>query len=221
MDIFDIIGPVMIGPSSSHTAGAVKIGNLARAIFGEEVNKIDISLYNSFSKTGKGHGTDKALIAGVLGYKLDDPLIKNAYELAKERGVLVDIHFNGESPKLHPNLAKIVIGNDTASMSINGVSLGGGRVQISGIDGFATEFWGTRPSLITLHNDVPGIVATVCSIFARENINIAFIRLYRKNNNENNNHVLMILETDSAILEGIRDEVAAVQYINKAAVIGG
>lgn len=193
MNLFDIIGPVMIGPSSSHTAGAARLGKLARNIFGEEFNKADITLYNSFSKTGKGHGTDKAIVAGILGMEPDDENIKNAFELVKKSGIEVNFNYQDSNREVHPNTAMIKLYEKEKSMSITGCSLGGGRVMIQDIDGFKTEFTGEFNTIISIQRDKPGIVAYVASYLAQKNINIAQMKLSRKSKGDT---ALMIIETD-------------------------
>ncbi len=193
MNLFDIIGPVMIGPSSSHTAGAARLGKLARNIFGEEFNKADITLYNSFSKTGKGHGTDKAIVAGILGMEPDDENIKNAFELVKKSGIEVNFNYQDSNREVHPNTAMVKLYEKEKSMSITGCSLGGGRVMIQDIDGFKTEFTGEFNTIISIQRDKPGIVAYVASYLAQKNINIAQMKLSRKSKGDT---ALMIIETD-------------------------
>ncbi|WP_372997103.1 L-serine ammonia-lyase, iron-sulfur-dependent subunit beta [Lutispora sp.] len=204
MNLFDIIGPVMIGPSSSHTAGAARLGKLARNIFGEEFNKADITLYNSFSKTGKGHGTDKAIVAGILGMEPDDENIKNAFELVKKSGIEVNFNYQDSNREVHPNTAMIKLYEKEKSMSITGCSLGGGRVMIQDIDGFKTEFTGEFNTIISIQRDKPGIVAYVASYLAQKNINIAQMKLSRKSKGDT---ALMIIETDEIPPESLKTDL--------------
>ena len=153
MDIFDIIGPVMVGPSSSHTAGAVRIGYIAGKLMGEPIAKAEILLYGSFLATGNGHGTRKALVAGLLGMKPDDMRIPNSFEIAKEHGIEVVF---GESTlrEAHPNTAQILLTSVTGKkLEIVGESLGGSRINIAQIDGITTNFSGDYPTLV-VHNSV-------------------------------------------------------------------
>lgn len=159
MDIFDIIGPVMVGPSSSHTAGAVRIGYIAGKLMGEPIAKAEILLYGSFLATGKGHGTRKALVAGLLGMKPDDMRIPDSFEIAKEHGIEVAF---GESAlrDAHPNTAQIFLTSVTGKkLEVVGESLGGSRINIAQIDGISTNFSGDYPTLVVHNMDQPGHVA--------------------------------------------------------------
>ena len=194
--VFDIIGPRMTGPSSSHTAGAVRLSHIARMIAGEDVAEAAFTLYGSFAETGKGHGTDKALVAGVLGMDPDDPRIKEAFTVAREMGVLVSVEFSDEPPK-HPNTARIVItGSNGQVTDVVGQSVGGGNIRISEINGLAVEFSGEYPTLIIQHNDQPGVIAEVSHVLAQLNVNIAFMRVFR---NAKRKDACMIIETDDPI----------------------
>lgn len=193
MDIFDIIGPVMVGPSSSHTAGAVRIGYIAGKLMGEPIAKAEILLYGSFLATGKGHGTRKALVAGLLGMKPDDMRIPNSFEIAKEHGIEVVF---GESTlrEAHPNTAQILLTSVTGKkLEIVGESLGGSRINIAQIDGITTNFSGDYPTLVVHNMDQPGHVAEVTSMLAHKSVNIATMQLYRANRGGNS---VMVLECD-------------------------
>lgn len=173
MDIFDIIGPVMVGPSSSHTAGAVRIGYIAGKLMGEPIAKAEILLYGSFLATGKGHGTRKALVAGLLGMKPDDMRIPDSFEIAKEHGIEVVF---GESAlrDAHPNTAQIFLTSVTGkNLEVVGESLGGSRINIAQIDGISTNFSGDYPTLVVHNMDQPGHVAEVTSMLAHKSVNIA------------------------------------------------
>lgn len=172
MDIFDIIGPVMVGPSSSHTAGAVRIGYIAGKLMGEPIAKAEILLYGSFLATGKGHGTRKALVAGLLGMKPDDMRIPDSFEIAKEHGIEVVF---GESAlrDAHPNTAQIFLTSVTGkNLEVVGESLGGSRINIAQIDGISTNFSGDYPTLVVHNMDQPGHVAEVTSMLAHKSVNI-------------------------------------------------
>ena len=179
MDIFDIIGPVMVGPSSSHTAGAVRIGYIAGKLMGEPIAKAEILLYGSFLATGKGHGTRKALVAGLLGMKPDDMRIPDSFEIAKKHGIEVTF---GESAlrDAHPNTAQILLTSVTGKkLEVVGESLGGSRINIAQIDGISTNFSGDYPTLVVHNMDQPGHVAEVTSMLAHKSVNIATMQLYR------------------------------------------
>lgn len=205
MDIFDIIGPVMIGPSSSHTAGAARIGRLAREILGEDLAAADVILYGSFAQTGRGHGTDKAIIAGLMGYKPDSVRIRNAFETAERAGIPVRIAFS-DADMGHPNVAEIrATGKSGTTVDVIGRSLGGGRVMITSIDGYPVEITGEENTLLTHHRDVPGVVAQVCLVLAREHINISNMRVFRKGRGTD---AVMIIHTDEKINDAVLGELS-------------
>lgn len=196
MNIMDIIGPVMVGPSSSHTAGAVKIGQVARKLLGEPVRKADIYLHGSFLATGKGHGTDKALIAGLLGMAVDDRRISDSFDLAKSKGM----HFQFEGIELidaHPNTVKMNLeGQSGRKLEIIASSIGGGQIRICEIDGLTANFTGDFPTLIVHNLDQPGHVTEVTSMLAHKSVNIATMQLYRDSRGGN---AVMVIECDQEI----------------------
>lgn len=196
MQLFDIIGPVMVGPSSSHTAGAVKIGYVAHRLLGEPVKKAEILLHGSFKATGKGHGTDKALVAGLLGMQPDDSRIPYSLELANEKGV--DIVFGDIALKdAHPNSVMLKIeGKSGRLLEIVGESLGGSIINIASIDGLSANFSGDRPTLIVHNLDQPGHVAEVTSMLSHKSVNIATMQLYRAYRGGN---AVMIIECDQEV----------------------
>jgi L-serine dehydratase len=216
MNVFDIIGPVMTGPSSSHTAGAVRIGNAGRSVFGRKPERAVIKLYNSFSKTGKGHGTDKAVIAGILGFAPDDLRIADAYDEARKLGLDVSVEFLGENPFHHVNTVELVLEGKDERMEIIGKSIGGGRVVITRINGYETEYSGDYDGLMTIHQDVPGVVSEVSGCLAKMDINIAFMRLYRT---MKGSKVLMMIETDHPIPAEIKELLRNNPYIEKIAIL--
>lgn len=191
--VFDIVGPVMIGPSSSHTAGAVRLGLMARAILGEEPVRAGIQLTGSFARTYRGHGTDKALTAGILGFMPDDVRIREALSLATSMGL--ELAFQKvDIPDAPPNTAVIhLTGAEGRTVKVQGASVGGGNIRITGIDRFAVDLTGELPALITIHWDQPGVMMRVTSILAEEGLNIAFMRLSRQRRGE---MAMMILELD-------------------------
>lgn len=204
MGIFDIIGPVMIGPSSSHTAGAARIGRIVREILGDEIVSATITLYGSFAKTGHGHGTDKALVAGLMGYAPDSGTIRDALTIAEERGI--SIRFNvSEEDMGHPNVAEIfATGKAGKSITVVGRSLGGGRVKITSIGGYPVEITGEEYTLLTRHNDVPGIVADVASVLAEEKVNISHMRVFRKGKGR---EAVMVIHTDQKIPGAVIEKI--------------
>lgn len=218
MNIFDIIGPVMIGPSSSHTAGAVRLGLMARQILGDKPVSAKIDLYGSFAHTYKGHGTDLALIAGLLGCDPDDERIPNAFCLAKDAGLDFSFHTIKTTELVHPNTAFFHLeGENKANCSVGGTSLGGGRIEISSIDGFPVELTGELPAILTIHEDKKGIVSMVSGILAELGINIASMRLFR---NKKGGQAAMIIETDQTVdkkilpIIGCESGIKSVRMIN-------
>ncbi|NLU11064.1 MAG: L-serine ammonia-lyase, iron-sulfur-dependent, subunit beta [Tepidanaerobacter acetatoxydans] len=216
MNIFDIIGPVMIGPSSSHTAGAVRMGNLAKNILGEEPTEAQIVLFNSFSKTGKGHGTDKALVAGILGLSTDDDGIKESFEIAQKKGIEVDLVFGNTHPEFPPNTAKFTLKGKNNSTVVIGSSVGGGRVIIFAINGFSTEFSGEFNTIITIHDDRPGVIARVASFLAEKSINIAQMKVSRESRGKT---ALMVIEVDEEIPEGLESALSNINHVQRAMII--
>lgn len=201
MDIFDIVGPVMVGPSSSHTAGAVRIGYISQKLMGEHISKAEILLYGSFLDTGKGHGTNKALVAGLLGMKPDDMRIPDSINIAKQKGIEVTF---GESTlkEAHPNSAQIILTGITGKkLEVVGESLGGSRINIAQIDGITTNFSGDYPTLVVHNLDQPGHVSEVTSMLAHKSVNIATMQLYRS---RRGGYSVMVVECDQEIpREGI------------------
>ena len=218
MNIFDIVGPVMVGPSSSHTAGVVKIGYVSRKLLGEEVKEARILLYGSFLTTGTGHGTRKALVAGLLGMKTDDIRIPDAIELAEKAGMKIEF---GEAhlKEAHPNTAQLFLtGVSGRTLEIIGQSLGGSRINIAEIDGIETNFSGEYPTLVVHNLDQPGHVSEVTSMLAHKGVNIAYMQLYRSNRG---GEAVMVVECDQEIpREGIEwlekvEGVKKVTYLSK------
>ncbi len=179
MNLFEIVGPVMVGPSSSHTAGAVRIGYICRRLLGSAVKQAELFLYGSFLATGKGHGTDRALIAGLLGMKPNDERIPDSFRLAEEAGL--EYRFGAaDIREAHPNTVKLVLtGEDGKTLEVLASSVGGGRIRICQVDGLEANFYGDYPTLLVHNEDQPGYVAEVTSMLSRQNINIATMQLYR------------------------------------------
>lgn len=213
MGAFDIVGPVMIGPSSSHTAGAARIGLMARNILRDEPVKADITLYGSFAKTYKGHGTDKAIVAGLLGLHADDVRLRTSFALAEEKGLALSWTRSSEMAD-HPNTAYIKMeGKSGKKADVLGVSLGGGRMVIRKINGFDVEITGEEHTLITFHRDKPGIIARATTLLAEQNINVSTMKVFRSAKYAD---AVMIVCTDSlvppAMVEAIGD-IPAVQDV--------
>ena len=196
MDIFDLIGPIMVGPSSSHTAGAVRIGYVARKIFREESVKAEITLHGSFAATGRGHGTDRALVAGLLGMHPDDSRIPDSFEIAQQRGL--DFKFeNRELRSAHPNTAKIKLSAaDGRELEIVAASVGGGRIEVRELAGMPMRFTADKPTLIISNNDKPGSIAKVSEVLSKEHINIA---TFNVNRSSRGGRAIMVIECDSPV----------------------
>ena len=179
MSVFEILGPIMVGPSSSHTAGACRIGLITAKLVGERPAKAEIVLSGSFAATGRGHGTDKALVAGLLGFEPDDMRIPDSFELAKDMGL--DFEFkNNELKDAHPNTALITVtGEKGRQVCVQAASIGGGRIKVNKIDGIEVNFSGVLPTLIVNNIDAPGHVAAVAGTLSRSGFNIANMQLYR------------------------------------------
>lgn len=218
MNIFEILGPVMVGPSSSHTAGAVRIGYVCRKLMGEKIVTADIELYGSFLLTGKGHGTPQAIVAGLLGMTPDDARIPDSFEIAKAQGLKFTI---GEAKlkEAHPNSVLLKLtGESGKELEVIGESLGGSIINIAQIDGLPANISGDYPTLIASNMDVPGMVAKVSKVLFEAKINIAQMHLYRASRGKNS---VLIAECDQEIenktLNNIRDldGIMKVSYLGK------
>ena len=196
MDIFDILGPVMVGPSSSHTAGAARIGAMARTLLGEEVAYAKLHLYGSFAETGKGHGTDRALVAGLLGMKPDDLRIPNAFVEAKKAGLRYTID-EIDLRDAHPNTAVLELtGKGGRALTVQASSLGGGRIMVNKLDGIEVNFTGESNTLVVRNQDEFGSVAAVTSILNQLRVNVANMSVHR---HKRGGDALMVIETDQHI----------------------
>lgn len=188
MNLLDIIGPVMVGPSSSHTAGAVKIGRVSRKLLAEEVADAKIYFHGSFLATGKGHGTDKAILAGLLGMQVDDPRIPESFTMAKESGMSFTLE-GIDLGDVHPNSVKMnLTGKSGRTLEVIAASVGGGQIRICELDGLTANFSGDYPTLIVHNIDQPGHVAEVTSMLAHKSVNIATMQLYRESRGHQGGH---------------------------------
>jgi len=217
MNIFDILGPVMVGPSSSHTAGAVRIGLTAIKLLGEKPTEAQITLSGSFAATGRGHGTDRAIVAGLLGMKPDDMRIPHSFEEAEKSGLRFKIK-NGYIPNSHPNTALICLtGEKGATVEAQLCSLGGGRIMINTLDGVEINCTGECPTIIVHNVDVPGHVARVAGMLAQNGINIATMNLCRDKRGGN---AVMVIETDQNIEKEKLNYLESVDGVTKVTYIG-
>lgn len=214
---FDIMGPRMCGPSSSHTAGAARLAYFAYQISGRDVKRADLTLYGSFARTGRGHGTDKALLAGVLGLTPDDERLRYARLLAQEAGVEYGFAFEDESPGGYANMARIVIeGHDGHITNVLGASIGGGNIFISEINGMELEFTGEYPTLIVSHRDRAGMIGHVTSLLGLHGYNIAGMKMYRDGRGLK---AYMVIETDSVIDEYVLEAIRRMENVNRLCMI--
>jgi L-serine dehydratase len=195
MNLFDIIGPVMVGPSSSHTAGAVRIAATARALLGAEPRQARIVLYGSLATTGEGHGTRLALLGGLLGLAVDDPAIAACEVLAQRRGLQVRFERSADEPR-HPNTAMLELTSDSGTLSATGVSLGGGRVQITQIDGIDVQIGSDTAALVLFHTDTTGVLANLTRVFAARGVNIASMSDFRQSRG---GRAIAVFEVDTVV----------------------
>lgn len=215
--VFDIIGPVMVGPSSSHTAGAARIGKVCRMIFGEKPDSVEIDLYESFAKTYRGHGTDIALVGGLLGMNPDDPRLSESLKIAHDEGIEVLFIPKKEKAK-HPNLVTMHLKKGNYKMSVTGISIGGGNIQISELDGFSISLSMGTPTFIVVHEDVRGLLAQVSAVISDDGINIGTVTMTRQKKGDNGILVLEIDDkpTDDSTKEKLRslNHVLSVTYFD-------
>jgi L-serine dehydratase len=206
---FDIIGPVMIGPSSSHTAGAARIGRIARALFGVAPQEAEITLYGSFAKTYKGHGTDVALVAGLLEFSTHDARIPRSLQIAREVGLQVTFK-TAHHPDYHPNTVRIKLRTGEQTFEMLGCSIGGGAVEIQEINGFKVKLTGAYPTLVIPHTDRFGVVAAVTAILSRHQLNISMMEVSRRGRGSD---ALMVICTDEHPADEVVAEIAGLEAV--------
>jgi len=215
VSLLDIIGPVMVGPSSSHTAGACRLGLLARCLVGGTPDRARIELHGSFARTGEGHGTDKAIVGGLMGFRPDDERIRDALGIAEREGL--DYRFEkttlGEENEVHPNTVRVTIERGDRSSVMVGSSLGAGRVLVTEIDGYPVEVTGNYHTIVLVAEDVPGSVARIATILAADGINIATLRLTRKQRGAD---AFMVIEVDEQPDEKVRTDIRALSWVRWA-----
>ncbi|MDO5039154.1 L-serine ammonia-lyase, iron-sulfur-dependent subunit beta [Clostridium sp.] len=214
--VFDILGPIMIGPSSSHTAGAARLGKVARAVAGDEVIKVIFYLHGSFAKTYKGHGTDRALVAGILGMEPSDKRLRDSLNIAREKGL--DFSFEEvDLGDVHPNTVKFdMITKSGERREVIGSSIGGGGIKISEVNGNKVEFTGDYPTLIIAQKDVPGVVSKVTTLLYDKGINIAFMSVFRKQKGQGAN---MVFELDHGIDDETINKIKNIEHISRVIMI--
>jgi len=195
VSLLDIIGPVMVGPSSSHTAGACRLGLIARALAGGTPDMARVELHGSFARTGTGHGTDRAIAGGLLGFQPDDVRLRDSLEAAEAAGLKLTFENTKLRGDHHPNTTRITATREGRSAIMTGSSIGAGRIVVTAIDGFPVEVTGAYPTLVVVAHDEPGIVATLASALAGESINLATMRVSRR---QKGGDAIHIYELDSA-----------------------
>ncbi len=216
MTLFDIVGPIMIGPSSSHTAGAARIGLVARKLLGEDVARAEILLHGSFADTYAGHGTDRALVAGLMGMAVDDPRIKSSLEIARSRGLDFSIG-TVEIEGAHPNTALLdLVGVFGARVSMRASSVGGGAIRVDMIDGLAVSFRVAQDTIVVRHVDLPGVIAHVSGVIAAHRVNIATMQVFRACEG---GQAVMAIEVDGDVPLALRDQLRAVEHISGVAYV--
>ncbi|MCG8477273.1 MAG: L-serine ammonia-lyase, iron-sulfur-dependent subunit beta [Cytophagales bacterium] len=210
--VFDMIGPVMIGPSSSHTAGVVKIARAARKLLGIKPKEVDITFYNSFAQTYEGHGSDRAVIGGLLGFRTDDKRIKTSFDHAKEEGLQYRFKSVGNASTMHPNSIRILAKGEGNEVEIVGQSLGGGVINIAEVNGFKANFSGVLHTLIITAEDREGSIAFVTSIISQEDCNIATMSVTRKGKK---GLACQVIEMDSSVRDISLEYLRSLNWVDK------
>ncbi|QVY59657.1 L-serine ammonia-lyase, iron-sulfur-dependent subunit beta [Cytobacillus gottheilii] len=208
---FDIIGPVMIGPSSSHTAGAARIGRVARTLFARQPKKAEILLYGSFAKTYKGHGTDVAIVGGLLDFDTFDERIPTSLQLAEEAGMEVTFSVEEAVPE-HPNTVRIKLSDDEKDLELVGISIGGGTIEITELNSFQLKLSGEHPAILVVHNDQFGVISSVTHILAQHEINIGHMEVSRK---EKGKMALMVIEVDQKIAQDLIEDIEKLYHVTQ------
>lgn len=217
ISVFDVLGPNMIGPSSSHTAGAAKIAYLAQKMITGPLLQVDFTLYGSFARTYRGHGTDRALLGGIMGFTTDDMRIRNSFEIAENEGIAFQFQPNEEETDVHPNTVDIHMVNKAGQeMTVRGESLGGGKVRISRINKVQVDFTGEYSAVIVIQKDRPGVVAHITKALSDRNVNIAFMRLFREGKGD---IAYTIVESDGHLPANIREELLKNEHVHDVMIV--
>ena len=215
VSLLDIIGPVMVGPSSSHTAGACRLGLLARCLVGGTPQRARIELHGSFARTGEGHGTDKAIVGGLMGFRPDDERLRTALDIAEREGL--DFRFEktslGEEGEVHPNTVRIAVERAGRTSVMTGSSLGAGRVLVTEIDGYPVEVTGNYHTIVLVAEDVKGSIARIATILSEHAINIATLKVTRR---QRGGDAFMVFEIDDVPDEAVRDELRTLPWVRWA-----
>jgi L-serine dehydratase len=215
VSIFEILGPIMIGPSSSHTAGASRIGAITRQLLGEKPVHAVITLYNSFAKTHRGHGTDLAIVGGILGFSPDDVRIKESFEIAQKEGLRWEFKFQADAARLHSNTARVKLTSASGtSVELVGASLGGGRIRVLEIEGFAVDFGALTFTIVIIAEDIPGSIKYVSGAIAERGVNIARMSVTRSEKMAN-----MVIETDQLVDPETMEAIESLPWVRFARVV--
>ncbi len=210
VSLLDIIGPIMVGPSSSHTAGACRLGLLARALVGGTPQTARIELHGSFARTGEGHGTDKAIAGGLMGFRPDDERLRTALEIAEHEHLDYRFEKTTLADDAHPNTVRVTVERDGRTSVMTGSSLGAGRVVVTEIDGYPVEVTGNYDTVVLVAEDVRGSVARIAGVLADHGLNIATLRLSRK---QRGGDAFMVIEMDEPPTEAVRDEIRGLPWV--------
>ncbi len=217
ISVFEVIGPNMVGPSSSHTAGAASIARLAWKMTHEKIKRVKFTLYGSFAQTYKGHGTDRALLGGMMGFETDDERIRDSFEIAEKEGLEFSFTANTIETEVHPNTVDMEIEDVTGRvLTVRGESIGGGKVRLTRINGVKVLFTGEYHSLIVIHRDHPGVISKVTAYLGECHVNIAYLRVYRENKG---GIAYMIIESDEEITQDIVDKIEKNPFVKDTMLI--
>jgi len=210
VSLLDIIGPVMVGPSSSHTAGACRIGLLVRGLVGGTPERARIELHGSFARTGEGHGTDKAIAGGLLGFRPDDERLRDALDIMEREGLDFRFEKTSLADDSHPNTCRLTVERAGRTATVIGSSLGAGRIRLTEIDGYPVEISGSLPTIVLVAQDQPGSVARIAGILAEKRVNLATMRLTRK---ERGGDAFMVIECDEAPGDSAREAIDSLEWV--------
>ena len=217
ISVFDVLGPNMIGPSSSHTAGAARIAYLAQKMIAGPLVRVEFILYGSFARTYRGHGTDRALLGGIMGFDTDDERIRDSFSIAQERGIDFSFTPNGEETEVHPNTVDIHMVNGSGQeLTVRGESLGGGKARICRITQVEVDSTGEYSAAIVIHQDRLGVAAHVTSVLSRHGVNIAFMRLFREGKGD---IAYTIVESDGRLPEAVAGELRENENVHEVMIV--
>lgn len=217
ISVFEVIGPNMVGPSSSHTAGAASIARLAWKMVNEKIKRVKFTLYGSFAQTYRGHGTDRALLGGMMGFETDDVRIRDSFEIAEKEGIEFSFEANTVETDVHPNTVDMEIEDVTGRvLTVRGESLGGGKVKLTRINGVKVHFTGEYQAIIVVHKDHPGVISKITNVFGKQHVNIAFLRVYRETKGGD---AYMIIESDEEITASAVEEIEKNPFVRETMLI--